>query len=362
MRISSLRLQKFRNISFAELQLHPERTFLLGSNGQGKSNLLEAIGLVTALRSFRTQNLSALVQKTESLYTLVYTLEHEHLGDTHVEIEAGRGGRRVLIDDEPVGRLADFIGRFPVVPLSAGDLQILRGSPAERRRFLDLSLSAVDPDYFLALKNYHRGLADRNRLLKNNGSAAEFDAFEAELASYAEVIVSKRRVGLEGLGKVLSEVYTNIAEAEEGPSLRYKPRVEDCSREALIALLATQRKRDQILGSTTAGPHRDDFVLSLDIGGASEYASDGQQRGLCVALRIAQACFFRAQLGVAPVILADDVLGELDPLRKAGFWRACPSDFQIIASGTEEPLSGESWRVHKVFNGMLEESDSLQTE
>lgn len=351
MRFLNLRLQNFRNIAFAELDLAAPKSFLLGPNGQGKSNLLEALGLVTALRSFRTQNNSALPKHGTGSYKAVYSVDHDQQGETELELGAGAEGRKVLVDGEKVGRLGAFIGRFPVVPLSAGDLMILRGSPADRRRFLDLTLSATDPEYYQALRLYHRGVAERNRLLKKGGSDAEFNAFEAEIAVHLLAINAKRKVGALELGTVLGETYSAIAEADEGPELQFKVNVEADSADAVRELFASQRKRDQIIGSTQKGPHRDDFTLSLSVGGAKEYASDGQQRGLCVALRIAQAGIFRRRLGMAPVLLADDVLGELDPHRKAGFWRACPDDLQVIASGTEPPDRVTDWSVWEVSAG-----------
>lgn len=351
MRFLNLRLQHFRNIDFAELSLAADRTFLLGSNGQGKSNLLEALGLVTALRSFRTQAMSALSQKGSAGYAAVYEIEHEVRAHTELEIHFSSAGRKVQMDGEKVSRLGEFIGRFPVVPLTSGDLMILRGSPAERRRFIDLTLSAVDGAYYNALRHYHRGVAERNRLLKKGGSAAELSAFEAEIAPHAVSITQGRKVGVELIRHALKQVYLGIAEADEGPELDFKPSAHTEDVEAFRKLLHDGRKRDQILGSTQKGPHRDDFQLNLQVGGAREYASDGQQRGLCVALRIAQAQVFEARLGVKPVILADDVLGELDPHRKAGFWRSCPLSYQIIATGTQLPEDVDSWSVYEVSKG-----------
>ncbi|MGB0413791.1 MAG: DNA replication/repair protein RecF [Coraliomargarita sp.] len=351
MRFHTIRLQDFRNVEFAELDLSARRSFLLGPNGQGKSNMLEALGLVTALRSFRTQNMGALPRQGSSGFAAVYSIEHDVQGESELEIRSGADGRRAFLDGEKMSRLGDFIGRFPVVPLSAGDLMILRGSPAERRRFLDLTLSAIDKDYYHALRLYHRGVAERNRLLKKGGSDAEFDAFEAEIAPYLLMVNQKRLAGVQRLRAVLTSVYSDIAEADEGPELDFKLSLEAPDVYSARDLLARNRKRDQIIGSTQKGPHRDDYTLSLDIGGAKEYASDGQQRGLCVALRIAQARIFQDSLGVAPVLLADDVLGELDPHRKAGFWRACPDELQIIATGTELPEVAEEWSVWDVAAG-----------
>ena len=351
MRFFNLRLQNFRNIEFAQLNLGSDRHFFLGQNGQGKSNLLEALGLVTALRSFRTQTHASLPRKGQKAYTLAYELEHDVQGRTALEIDSGPGGRQVHIDGEKVTRLVDFIGRFPVVTLCSGDIMLLRGSPAERRRFVDLSLSVVNRHYYLALRDFHRGIAERNRLLKKGGSEAELAAFEAEIAPHAAQIAVLRRAGMEHFRAVLCRIYDEIAESEEGPELVFKPNVEASSAEDYLRILRDDRERDRILGSTQRGPHRDDFSLALTVGGAREYASDGQQRGLCVALRIAQASYYREQLGLVPVLLADDVLGELDPVRREGFWRACPADVQIIATGTELPSDPDHWSVAQVVAG-----------
>lgn len=353
MRYLNLRLQNFRNIEFAELGLDAPRTFLLGANGQGKSNLLEAISLVTALRSFRTQNAGALPRKEVGQYALVHEVEHETYGKTKIELHGGRAGRKLLVDGEAVTRLGDFIGRFPVVTLSSADFQLLRGGPAERRRFLDLTLSAIDIAYYHALRHYHQGIAERNRLLKKKASSAEFDAFEVEIAGHAAVLFQKRKQGVAHLQLVLREVYTELADADEGPEITYRPNLEVATASDFVETLAASRQRDTILGATQKGPHRDDLEMALKVGGAKEYASDGQQRGLCVSLRIAQAAFFREALQLAPVLLVDDVLGELDPKRKAGFWRACPGDLQVIATGTELPEDAPDWRVWQVRAGQV---------
>ncbi|MGB0334976.1 MAG: DNA replication/repair protein RecF [Opitutales bacterium] len=353
MRFRNLRLQNFRNFDLAELPLGGERHFLLGENGQGKSNLLEALGLTTALRSFRTQSLSALPRKGHRAFTLVYEIEHEEEGLVCIEIHSGAGGRSVRVDGEKVTRLVDYIGRFPVVALSSGDLMLLRGGPSERRRFMDLTFSVVNRGYYLALRDFHRGVAERNRLLKSNGSAAELSAFEAEMSVHAAVIARVRAEGVAHLKAVLADTYNRIAEAGEGPEMLFNANTDCLDPENYRKILQDGRARDQIIGSTQRGPHRDDFGLSLRVGGAREYASDGQQRGLCVALRIAQASYFEAELGRMPVLLADDVLGELDPVRRKGFWRACPEAIQIVATGTELPSNHTEWSTLRVSEGRL---------
>ena len=143
----------------------------------------------------------------------------------------------------------------------------------------------------------------------------------------------------------------NMAEADEGAQVQYKPNVNCDTADSMRTAFEQSRNRDQVIGSTQRGPQRDDLVLTLHSNGAKEYASDGQQRGFCIALRIAQARIFEQSSGISPVLLADDVLGELDGQRKAGFWRSSPKEWQIIASGTELPVASEAWAVWDVLDG-----------
>ncbi|MFP4673986.1 MAG: DNA replication/repair protein RecF [Opitutales bacterium] len=357
MRFQRLRLRDFRNIVFTEIEFESERIFLLGDNGQGKSNLLEALGLVTAFRSFRTQNAGALPRRGSEGFAAVYALEQEGGGEHELELAFSRGGtgRRVLLDREPLDRLGELIGRFPVVPLCSDDLKLPRGTPADRRRFLDLTLSAVDPEYYHALRRYHRGVAERNRLLKSAGRDAELAAFESEIARHAVVLREKRAAGALRLGETLAEVYAGLAGTAERPTLELHGSMECASMDAVCRELNAARDRDRLAGTTSKGPHRDDLVLTLGVGGAREYASDGQQRGLCIGLRLAQARIFQEELGVRPVLLVDDVLGEMDRGRREAFWRVCPPGLQVIATGTELPDAEEldQWTVWTVREGAL---------
>ena len=360
MQITKARFSQFRNIDFCDLSLSGKNHFMLGVNGQGKSNCLEAIGFISALRSFRTQLTKPLFQKNTNEFHLLYEIEHERLGITEVELRIKQKEKVLLIDGDPVKRLADFIGLFPVVPLHSGDLMILRGSPSERRRFFDMTLASVDPEYFHSLRMYYKAIQERNQLLKMNSKGQAFDAFEKELAKCAYSLVVKRREGIEHLSQILTNVYKAFSEDKESPVLAYKPDTDLASTDAYEQLFAEQRKKDQIMGSTGRGPHRDDYSISLAIGGAKEYGSDGQQRGLSVALRMAQASLFEKKLGIKPVILIDDILGELDPKRKKSFWATCSKEIQIIASGTEFSVEGASrdWQVWDVNNGNFKQTDS----
>lgn len=357
MRLLQVNAENFRNIEFAAVPLNAASVFLLGPNGQGKSNLLEATGLVTAVRSFRTTETRPLIRQNQSQARIFFRLEHEQRGETEIMLTLASGSKQIEVDGEKVNRLADFIGLFPTVALSAEDIQLLRGSPTLRRRALDLTLAATDLGYYTALARYHRALRDRNKLLKDEAPAASRRPFERLLADEAVKLIAARHAGVERLSASLVECYEELCGVDEAPALQYKvdSNAEDAA--AFLKQMEQNTRRDEAIGSTQRGPHRDDLAFRLKGRAAREFASDGQQRGLVVAFRLAQLRYFAAQSGVAPVVLADDVLGELDPDRRAGFWRAVGPDLQVIATGTEPPHGdAREWRIIQVSEGTFTES------
>ncbi|MEM8549931.1 MAG: DNA replication and repair protein RecF, partial [Verrucomicrobiota bacterium] len=156
MKLQRLHVEDFRNIPLARLAFAGQSTFLLGNNGQGKSNLLEAAGLLTALRSFRTAESKALIRHGQSQARLYFVCERTDKQTEEVELTLTRSAKQLKVDGEKVSRLADFLGQYPTVTLAAEDIQLIRGSPALRRRFLDMTLAATSKQYFEALRRYHR--------------------------------------------------------------------------------------------------------------------------------------------------------------------------------------------------------------
>lgn len=354
MRLRRITLQHVRNIPSVSLALDGTRQFVLGRNGQGKTNLLEAVGFLTALRSFRTSDARLMIAHGQPEAAMGFELDHARRGPTRVVIRLRAGSKELTVDDEKITRLGDFLGQFPTVVFSSQDQQLIRGNPAGRRRWLDLTLAATDGSYLQSLQGYHRALAGRNALLKRGAPDAELAAFERLLAEQGTRLVAIRADGLRHLASRLQEAYLKIATADspERVGFAYAPHFAGGDAEALFARLEAGRARDVQFRSTLTGPHRDDFEFTLDGRPARETASEGQQRSMVLALRLAQADWFWHHRGTAPLILADDVLGELDEPRRRGFWSAMPDDWQVIATGTEKPDSpGQSWQVFTVANG-----------
>lgn len=354
MRFAKVTLQGFRNLPLVDVTLAGTRTFLLGANAQGKTNFLEALGYVTALRSFRGAETRALIGLGQPQAGLAFGLAHELFQESRLTVTLTTEGREVMWEQGRVTRLADFIGKFPTVVFSSQDNQFLRGAPAVRRRWLDLTLAAMDPAYLVSLQSFTRAVAERNILLKHGGrDAAALEAFEHELAVHALALFAKRVAGVAELSGLFRTAHARLVPEGETAGLVYAPDTAVTAREEFAALLVNCRPRDTVLKSTERGPHRDDLELLLNGRPARQFASEGQQRCLVIALRLVQAAYFRAKGGVTPVLLCDDVLGELDPERRAKFWAALDGAPQIIATGTSLPADAAAWQVLSVAGGSI---------
>jgi len=324
----------------ARLSLEGDATFILGGNGAGKTSLLEAMSLVSAMRSFRTGDPRTMIRLGAKSAKVFCTLSHERDGDASIEIGLGHGARTVRMDGNPLERVSDLVGRFPTAVLSSQDIQLVRGSPTSRRRFVDMMVASADRMYFEALRRYGKALAGRNSLLKSRSSSvAEIAAFEKPLADAACVVVSLRGKALGELGALVKETYSAIVPAGEIPELVYRPDFEETTPEKVLELFAESREKDMAKGATTVGPHLDDFEPRLNGRLARDYASEGQQRGLVLALRLAEAEWLGARTLAEPVILADDIMGELDPARREAFWKILGGKSQVVATGTEIPAA-----------------------
>src|SRR3954469_14353185 len=307
MRLRKLTLRHFRNVGFGALEFSGRQHFLLGANGQGKTNLLEAAGFLTALRSFRTTENKLLVGHGQHCAALAFVIEHERQGETQVTIKLRHDGKELWCAQARVTKLADYLGKFPTVVCSSQDILLVRGSPANRRRWLDLTLAAMDANYLRALQIATRALAERNALLKSGrATSGELAAFEQALAPAAAELIARRAEGLRTLGRTLQEFYSRISGDAEAAGIVYEPNFSEASAESLLARFESGRARDIQFRTTLVGPHRDDFHFNVKHTAAKDFASEGQQRSLVLALRLAQAVWFHQKSGIRPVLLADD--------------------------------------------------------
>ncbi len=364
MLLKQINLQNFRNIKFASLSLSSKSQFFLGQNAQGKTNLIEAISLLTALRSFRTQDIRGLIQHGTSEAQIFYIIDHPKEGEMRLLLRLTTQQKELYVNNVKINRLSDFMGTVPVVVLSSEDMQFLRGMPGLRRRFLDLTLAAMDPEYFNDLRRYHRAIQERNALLRQHPvSQSMIETYNAILAPLGFRIHQKRVKELSILQLFLTEAYNSMVQELEEPELIYKPDCILSSEKDFLEIFCQNFERDRLFKSTQRGPHRDDLEFKVASKTARQYASEGQQRGLVVALRLAQIQYFKHYSGLNPIILVDDVLSQLDPIRSKAFWNSVDSNLQVIGTGTVPPFESNDrdWQIFQVSAGSFNLQNSSQT-
>jgi DNA replication and repair protein RecF len=333
--LAHLRLRDFRNYARLDADFAPGFHLLLGDNAQGKTNILEAIYLMATLRSFRGVGSAQMVRHGQKGYfvsgQVVSAGEHE------IKMYWSASERRLSLDGQPVRKLSDYLGVLRVVVFCTEDLQLVRGTGRVRRRFMDLLLSQTHPTYLPLLQRYAQALRSRNALLKQRQpDEAAIESFTRELVLRGEEITRLRRELAPRLSPLARLAYRRISHDAEELRLEYQPSIQ----KDFTVELAQARTRERAYRATLIGPHRDDLVLQLNDRSAAQFGSEGQKRTLAIALKMAQAEYLTGLHGSAPILLIDDVMGELDARRRSGFLplldRAYQSRGQVFMTCTEE--------------------------
>ena len=341
MRLVSLKAEHYRNIAFAELTPGRALTVICGNNGQGKTNLLEAIWLLTGGKSFRGGRDAELIERGQPFAVLEAVTCRDDGTESSVRLTVGaaeseKPGRRVKVNGVDRGRAAALAGSFPAVVFDPGPLSLVKGSPEGRRRFLDAALCQLNPGYLTSYRRYVRAMTQKNALLKNyaetRGAADILSALNTELAARGEELQQRRIAYLSMLTPFAVANYESLSNGAEAMSLAYEYHFEPG---ALARKLAAGRENELRAGMCLYGPHREDLNILLDGQSARTYASQGQQRSTVLSLKLAEAACVREVTGEAPVMLLDDVLSELDESRKA-FLLTCMEDKQTFVTSCDD--------------------------
>jgi len=366
-RLHRLELHHFRNISGLELELQAPRLLVIGANGEGKSNLLEAVELLTSLRSHRCSSDPDLIRQGEPTSRLrARTSEGDQL-----ELELRRrGGRRALRNGRSLERLIDLIGPLRSVGFSALDLELVRGEPAQRRQWLDRVVLQLEPIYGALLSRYGRLLRQRSQLLRRGLAPTErsalLDAFDQQMALVGTRLHRRRGRALERLEPLAQLWQERLGGGKEVLELLYRSGTrleaeatgtgEEVWRAALLDQLQQQRSEEERLGQCLVGPHRDEIELLLGGAPARRYGSAGQQRTLVLALKLAELDVVHAVVGEPPLLLLDDVFAELDPRRQNLLLEAVGNGHQCLVSATHLECFNGGWRTDAQVVRMLQGS------
>ncbi len=328
MRLTEVRLTHFRNLASGRLEIPPEGAVLVGANGQGKTNFLEAVHYLSRFRSFRgTRHADAIAFEAEHFRIEGGVVYGDGRGHT-VAVAADRRERRIALDGRDAVSPDDARGTVVTVLVAPGDLALIDGPPSIRRRYLDALQGVVSRAYARACGQYGRALRQRNELLRDRsrGAAHVLPSWDDALVAAGTALVVGRAVLAGRLAERFAEVGAAIAGAGErtGFELRYRPsvpveraRATDAKAvaEAWREALAKRLPRDRARGWTTVGPHRDELALRLAGRSLARFGSQGERRTGAIALRLLEAALLEEDTGHRPILLLDDVFSELDPER-----------------------------------------------
>jgi DNA replication and repair protein RecF len=346
--LASLELRDFRRYAAAHLELGPGVTVIEGLNGAGKTTLLEAVAWVALGRSFRNVPDHALVRHDCDVAIVRAVVDHDGRRQTlDAELRA-QGRNRVVVNGHPLTRTRDRLDILRVTIFAPDDLALVKGGPSERRDYLDDLLVTLAPRYDAARADYERVLRHRNALLKGGArgpdASTTLDVFDEQLARAGGELVRGRLRLVDRLGPAITEAYAHLAgrrvategryEAEwAGPQGLDPDTADDRLHDALIAA----RPREIDRGTTLVGPHRDEWRLTLDALDTRTHASQGEQRCLALALRLAGHRVATDTVDAAPVLLLDDVFSELDQQRAVALAHALPEGQTLVSTASALP-------------------------
>ncbi|MGK7901489.1 MAG: DNA replication/repair protein RecF [Hormoscilla sp.] len=364
MYLKKLHLRHFRNYRDQLVGFDAAKIILVGDNAQGKSNLLEAVELLSTLRSHRTSRDRDLIWQSQARGTqstsgqITGSLERQ-TGSVDLKLILRSNGRRtVALNDESLRRQMDFLGVLNVVKFSSLDLELVRGSPERRRTMLDSLLTQLEPVYAHFLGQYNQVLRQRNKLLKKIQSEPEFErpeelaVWDAQLVTIGARLMRRRARVIERLAPIAVAWHSDISGSQEVLKVQYAPNVEwpGDSRsppaevqQAFLEKIQQRAMAEKYQGTSLVGPHRDEVELIVDDTPARQYASQGQQRTLVLALKLAELKLIWEVVGESPLLLLDDVLAELDLNRQNQLLEAIGDRFQTLIATTHLGAFDGAW-------------------
>ncbi len=361
MRLTSLELDNFRNYEHAEIYPASGITVFVGNNAQGKTNVLEAVHLCCTGRSHRTPRDKELVRWEQPFGQVELKVEQAD-GSHEIEILLSSTERKkVKVGGNFIARSGELLGHVNGVMFSPEDLRMVKGGPAERRRFVDMELSQIRPSYYYALQRYNRALLQRNKLLKEAVYKPALQetliVWEEQLARYGAKIMHWRAGFVERLAEAAHANHLSISGDKEQLKVLYAadvplPEKVEQLEEILKQVLSRSREKDLQRGTTQVGPHRDDLALWLNEVDVRVFGSQGQQRTTALSLKLSELDVMREETGEWPVLMLDDVMSELDPDRKRHLLSKL-EPVQVLVSCTDiSDLAGAKVdRVYRVAAG-----------
>ena len=355
--IKDIKLNNFRNYNNKEIQLHENINVFFGENAQGKTNIIESIFLCSIGKSFRTNKEKELIKFNEEK-TLV-EINYEKSDRTgNIKIEIGEK-KQVYLNGIKIKKLSELLGNINVVIFTPDDINILKGGPQNRRKFLDIMISQLRPNYMHILSLYNKTLEQRNNYLKQIKIEKKdenlLDIWDEKLIDYGIKIYEYRKEFLEKIKNKIKNIHQGITNGKENIEIEY---ISDAiTRQNFINELKSRRKLDIIKGYTTKGIHRDDFIIYINKKEVGTFGSQGQNRTAMLSLKLSELQVIYDDIGEYPILLLDDFMSELDSKRRESFLNNI-KDIQVIITCTEKlRLENLKYFSYNVIDGDIIEKN-----
>ena len=338
MKINSIELKNFRNYTYCSIEFDPFINIFIGKNAQGKTNLLEAIYILSMSKSFKTKVIDEMIC-FEKDFAKIHGQVENNQKILDLEMILSQFGKKAFINHNEIKKTSDYVGYLNVVLFVPEDLMLIKGSPKLRRKLIDMELSKISPIYMYDFNKYQRLLKERNQYLKllNEKHLKADDYLEVlseQMAQLQVQILKKRIEFVQILNDIAAKMYDYIALHQESLFIQYKTHYKDMTYQGILEDYQKNYQKDIALKQTTHGIHKDDLVMSLNKQDASIYASQGQQRSIVLAIKIALLELIKKEIGEYPVLLLDDVLSELDDIRKTKLLNLIDGKVQTFLTST----------------------------
>jgi DNA replication and repair protein RecF len=351
--ISNIKIKDFRNYDEQEINLHENVNVFVGENAQGKTNIIESVFLCSMGKSFRAKKDNELIKfgKDKALIEIEFE-KSDRNGKIKIEIA---DKKQIYLNGIKLKKLSELLGNINVVIFTPDDIEILKGDPQKRRRFLDIMISQLKPNYMNLLRVYKKTLEQRNNYLKQikleNKDETLLDIWDEKLAETAIKIFSYRNEFIEKIKNKIEIIHSQITENKENIEIVYS---SDCeNKDEFLNNLRKRRKLDILKGFTTKGVHRDDFVIYINGKPVNVYGSQGQHRTAILSLKLSELQVVYDEIGEYPILLLDDFMSELDGKRKKSFLENI-KDIQVIITCTEKiNVENLKFFVYNVSGGKI---------
>ena len=349
--IKKIKINNFRNYKSQEINLEKNINIFYGENAQGKTNIIEAIFLSSMGKSFRAKKDKEMIMLGEEKSNI--EIEYEKT-DRNGKIKIELGNKKIVyINGIKIKKLSELLGKINVVIFTPDDINILKGGPQNRRRFLDIMISQLRPNYMYNLNMYLKTLEQRNNYLRQikeeNKNENMLEIWDEELSNYAINIYNYRKEFIEKIKNKIKNIHSEITNNKEEIEIEY---LSECiSKEKYLELLKQRRKLDIIKGYTTKGIHRDDFNIYINKKELGIYGSQGQHRTAILSLKLSELNIVKDEIGESPILLLDDFMSELDEKRRKNFLEKI-NDVQVIITCTEKiDIENKEILVYNVKSG-----------